>query len=163
MPPRHDNQYNGYPPAGHGYGRDEPPQQRAPAQSSGPRQGCSVFVGGVPVYYDDTMFEGELTKYGRIVKAQIQRDSQGRGRGFGIVEFVDAATAQRVLNEEVCLERISIYVSICLSACPPFTRKERLFVERGVGKKQCTPKLHRTRHDTHDYCTLHCTTPHNLK
>ena len=76
----------------------------APAGTGPNAQDRSVFVGGLPVDYDDNRLAGELGRFGEVAAATVGRDTQGRARGFGIVEFRDPASATRACSVEVMTE-----------------------------------------------------------
>ncbi len=58
-----------------------------------------LFVGNLPWSVDDAALQGMFEEYGEVTSARVmtERDS-GRSRGFGFVEFADAASAQKSIE-----------------------------------------------------------------
>lgn len=57
-----------------------------------------LYVGGLPYSMGDSDLEALFAEFGKVVSAQVimDRDS-GRSKGFGFVEFDDAAAAQSAI------------------------------------------------------------------
>ena len=58
-----------------------------------------LFVGNLPWSIDDSGLQGLFEEYGDVTSARVmtERDT-GRSRGFGFVEFADAASAQKAIE-----------------------------------------------------------------
>lgn len=96
------NHQGGPPPYG---GRGPPPVSHTPPSRDDSGGNPSIFVGGLPSFYDDAQLGQEFERYGAIVACHVQRDTQGLSRGFGVVTFADAASARRTLETEVCFSK----------------------------------------------------------
>ena len=59
-----------------------------------------IFVGNFSFGVDENSLREFFSKVGQVVSVRIMKDKMtGRSRGFGFVEFSDAATAQRAIQE----------------------------------------------------------------
>ncbi len=81
------------------YASRGPPDHPPPSSHTG----SAIFVGGLPLFYDDERLAEQFRRFGVVVRAAVQRDTQGTPRGFGIVEFLDSASAARTLTTDVCV------------------------------------------------------------
>jgi len=97
--PRREAQYR---PQSHG---GPPPPRDAQPDARGSRRSdsgnSSIFVGGLPTYYDDNALAEQLQRFGPVREARVQRDTQGLSRGFGMVDFVNSDSALQALNSKV--------------------------------------------------------------
>lgn len=59
--------------------------------NSGP-VGANLFIYHIPNSWDDTILRQHFEHFGKIVSCRVQKDPDGRPRGFGFVSY-DAATA----------------------------------------------------------------------
>ncbi|CEL99902.1 unnamed protein product [Vitrella brassicaformis CCMP3155] len=81
------------------YGGGMPMPMYPPAASSPSPQvttsppGCTIFIFYIPSEWDDNTLKQHFSHFGRIVSATIQKDEDGRGRGFGFVGFDNPMSA----------------------------------------------------------------------
>jgi len=54
--------------------------------------GANLFIYHIPNSWDDTILRQHFEHFGKIVSCRVQKDPDGRPRGFGFVSY-DAATA----------------------------------------------------------------------
>jgi len=60
-----------------------------------------IFVGGLPVQLNQSMFQQHFSRYGPIVEAQIMKDRKNsRSRGFGFIRFQSEESVELVLADE---------------------------------------------------------------
>eukprot|EP00923_Selenidium_pygospionis_P031906 GHVN01056388.1.p1 GENE.GHVN01056388.1~~GHVN01056388.1.p1 ORF type:complete len:551 (+),score=58.08 GHVN01056388.1:201-1853(+) len=62
------------------------------------KPGCTVFVFHIPSDWTDATFRQHFTHYGKVVNVTIQRDAQGKNRGFGFISFDKPQSALAAIN-----------------------------------------------------------------
>lgn len=71
------------------------------ANDSSNSTSTTIWVGNLSWNVDDDWLRTEFEGYGEVVSARVQMDrASGRSRGFGYVEFKDAAVAQAAVNDK---------------------------------------------------------------
>jgi RNA recognition motif-containing protein len=68
-------------------------QQSAGGGKVGP-VGANLFVYHIPNSWDDNILRQHFEHFGTILSCRIQKDSDGRARGFGFVSFDSPEAAQ---------------------------------------------------------------------
>eukprot|EP01068_Selenidium_serpulae_P007227 Selendium_serpulae@DN4651_c0_g1_i1.p1 len=61
------------------------------------KPGCTVFVFHLPSDWNETTFRQHFSHYGKIVNVTIQRDAQGKNRGFGFISFDKPQSAMNAI------------------------------------------------------------------
>merc|ERR1719267_287415 len=74
----------------------EPFVSRSGGDVSGP-VGSNLFVYHIPNTWDDSILRQHFEHFGSIVSCRIQKDGEGRPRGFGFVSFDAPAAAQAAI------------------------------------------------------------------
>jgi len=59
--------------------------------------GANLFVYHIPSSWDDNILRQHFEHFGGIVSCRIQKDPEGRARGFGFVSFDSADAAQSAI------------------------------------------------------------------
>lgn len=59
----------------------------------------NLYVKMFPETWDDAKLNEVFSAYGNISSAKVSRDAEGKGRGFGFVNFVDHVQAEKCFNE----------------------------------------------------------------
>lgn len=72
---------------------DSPPQASDAAFSEVPNQ--HLYVGNLPFDATDELLRQTFSSFGRVVSAQVAKDSEGRFRGFARVEMENIEAAQK--------------------------------------------------------------------
>lgn len=78
--------------------RSAPARGPGGAGGAGGGSGVRVYVGNLPYRTSWQSLKDFFAAYGPVY-ASVASDSGGRSRGWGLVEFADAATAERVITE----------------------------------------------------------------
>jgi RNA recognition motif-containing protein len=66
------------------------------AKAPGP-VGANLFVYHVPLNWDDGILQQHFEHFGSIVSCRVQKDPEGRPRGFGFVSYDSASAAQEAI------------------------------------------------------------------
>lgn len=61
------------------------------------KPGCTVFVFHLPSDWNEATFRQHFSHYGKIVNVTIQRDAQGKNRGFGFISFDKPQSAMNAI------------------------------------------------------------------
>lgn len=64
--------------------------------ASGP-SGANLFVYHVPVSWDDNILKQHFEHFGQIISCKIQRDPDGRSKGFGFISYETAQAAKAAI------------------------------------------------------------------
>eukprot|EP00923_Selenidium_pygospionis_P014073 GHVN01024244.1.p1 GENE.GHVN01024244.1~~GHVN01024244.1.p1 ORF type:complete len:550 (+),score=66.56 GHVN01024244.1:138-1787(+) len=62
------------------------------------KPGCTVFVFHIPSEWSEAIFRQHFSHYGKVVNVTIQRDTQGKNRGFGFISFDKPDSALAAIN-----------------------------------------------------------------
>jgi len=74
----------------------EPREGRVSGSASGP-VGANLFVYHIPNSWDDGILRQHFEHFGGIVSCRIQKDAEGRARGFGFISYDSASSAQAAI------------------------------------------------------------------
>lgn len=72
------------------------PTGAGPLSAPGP-VGANLFVYHIPNSWDDGILRQHFEHFGSIVSCRVQKDNEGRPRGFGFVSFNEANAAQAAI------------------------------------------------------------------
>jgi len=74
-----------------------PPGAGAIGTAQGP-PGANLFVYHIPLVWVESDFVQHFAAFGRIVMCRIQRDDQGRSKGFGFISYDDPQSALQAIH-----------------------------------------------------------------